>query len=117
MDIGWVERAAVLTWLPIHAMQRSVQTLDAIQHVGSALAQACDFFSLANVKASAEQLEGPWDVVVLSHGMATVQGFTPTPDGLDEKLTLQRPTPATRSAGKPRGLCSGALFITRLHVI
>lgn len=32
---------------------------------------------------------GPFDVVVLSQGMATLQGYTPTPaDGLDEKLQL-----------------------------
>ena len=51
-------------------------------------AQACDCFLLSNVRTAAEQLEGPWDVVVLSQGMATIQGFTPTAEGLDEKLAL-----------------------------
>ena len=36
-----------------------------------------------------QQPRRPFDVVVLSQGMATLQGYTPTPaDGLDEKLQL-----------------------------
>jgi NAD(P)-dependent dehydrogenase (short-subunit alcohol dehydrogenase family) len=52
----------------------------------------CDAFSIANIKSCVEQYkqkhEGPLDFLVLSQGMATLQGFTPTPEGLDQKLTL-----------------------------
>ena len=56
----------------------------------------CDCFSLAAVKSCSEKLlsEGPLsgdaalDYLVESQGMATLQGFTPTADGLDQKLTL-----------------------------
>eukprot|EP01051_Picozoa_sp_SAG22_P006604 SAG22_NODE_437_length_10501_cov_3.019804_9_plen_262_part_00 len=53
----------------------------------------CDAFSLANVISCAEEIRsssatGKLDFLVLSQGMATTQGFTPTPDGLDQKLTL-----------------------------
>jgi NAD(P)-dependent dehydrogenase (short-subunit alcohol dehydrogenase family) len=52
---------------------------------------ACDCFSLANVrKCSADILSknDSLSILVLTQGMATIQGFTPTSDGLDQKLSL-----------------------------
>jgi len=54
----------------------------------------CDAFSLAQVKACAEGVASDYaregiDALVLTQGMATIQGFTPTSEeGNDEKLTL-----------------------------
>lgn len=51
----------------------------------------CDCFSLGNVKKAAEEISSTntaIDALVLSQGMATIQGFTPTSEGNDEKLTL-----------------------------
>ena len=45
--------------------------------------KACDAFA-TRYKESAR----PLDLLVLTQGMATVQGFTPTAEGLDQKLTL-----------------------------
>ena len=54
---------------------------------------ACDAFRLAAVREAAAAVSAslggaPLDVLFLSQGMATVQGFTPTADGLDQKLAL-----------------------------
>ena len=52
---------------------------------------ACDAFSLQNVAEAAAAIRASRkvvDVLVLSQGMGTIQGFTPTVDGNDEKLTL-----------------------------
>eukprot|EP00929_Paragymnodinium_shiwhaense_P115739 TRINITY_DN84810_c0_g1_i1.p1 TRINITY_DN84810_c0_g1~~TRINITY_DN84810_c0_g1_i1.p1 ORF type:complete len:350 (-),score=41.80 TRINITY_DN84810_c0_g1_i1:13-1062(-) len=51
----------------------------------------CDSFSLKNVRQCAEEIAKAHptvDALVMTQGMATVQGFTPTVDGNDEKLTL-----------------------------
>ena len=55
----------------------------------------CDAFSLSQVKECAEGIvrdystNGGIDALVMTQGMATIQGFTPTIDeGNDEKLTL-----------------------------
>ena len=51
----------------------------------------CDAFSLKAVKRCAAEISAKHpklDALVLSQGMATLQGFTPTPDGNDEKLSL-----------------------------
>jgi NAD(P)-dependent dehydrogenase (short-subunit alcohol dehydrogenase family) len=54
--------------------------------------RACDAFSLKNVKEVAQEIvkdHPKIDALILSQGMATTQGFTPTADeGNDEKLTL-----------------------------
>lgn len=57
---------------------------------------SCDCFSLANVRQCAKKIEQESssesgqsiDYLVLSQGMATIQGFTPTDEGLDQKLQL-----------------------------
>jgi len=52
---------------------------------------ACDAYLLANVAAAATSLRpapAPLDVLVLTQGMATFQGFTPSTEGLDQKMTL-----------------------------
>ena len=51
----------------------------------------CDCFSLADVKSTAEKIKADTptlDILVCTQGMATLQGFTPTDEGLDQKLTL-----------------------------
>ena len=60
----------------------------------------CDAFHLAQVKKCAEEIvrdyvgvsgdggKGGIDALVMTQGMATVQSFTPTSEGNDEKLTL-----------------------------
>lgn len=51
----------------------------------------CDAFSLSEVKECASGISrdhGQVDALVMTQGMATIQGFTPTCEGNDEKLTL-----------------------------
>lgn len=52
----------------------------------------CNAFLLKEVAATAAAAQPaaapPLDLLVLSQGMATLQGFTPTAEGLDEKLSL-----------------------------
>jgi len=57
----------------------------------------CDCFSLDSVRGcvaaladsdGGDMLSEPLDYLVLTQGMATMQGFTPTADGLDQKLQL-----------------------------
>lgn len=46
-------------------------------------------FNLASVKQVADSIDGEnIDVLIMTQGMATLQGYTPTQDGLDEKLQL-----------------------------
>jgi len=48
-----------------------------------------DCFDLEDVKALAERTaKGPLDSLILTQGMATMQGHTPTKDGHDQKLQL-----------------------------
>ena len=52
---------------------------------------ACDCFSLKDVQRATKEILAEHDTIdalVLTQGMATTQGFTPTIDGNDEKLTL-----------------------------
>ena len=53
---------------------------------------ACDAFSLKSVQETAKKIQTKHsriDALVMTQGMATTQGFTPTPiEGNDEKLTL-----------------------------
>jgi len=52
---------------------------------------SCDAFSLKNVADTAKSIEekhGVVDVLLMSQGMGTIQGFTPTAEGNDQKLTL-----------------------------
>ncbi|KAL3906773.1 MAG: hypothetical protein SGARI_003847 [Bacillariaceae sp.] len=51
----------------------------------------CDAFSLADVKKVAQDIQAKHPVVdalVMTQGMATTQGYTPTTEGNDEKLTI-----------------------------
>ncbi len=51
----------------------------------------CDCFSLASVRKCSQAVLAKGDslsVLVLTQGMATIQGFTPTAEGLDQKLAL-----------------------------
>jgi hypothetical protein len=48
-----------------------------------------DCFDLADVKALADRVaKGPLDTLILTQGMATMQGHTPTKNGHDQKLQL-----------------------------
>ncbi|KAG7346444.1 short-chain dehydrogenase [Nitzschia inconspicua] len=52
---------------------------------------ACDAFSLDNVYKTAQEIQARHptvDALIMSQGMATTQGFTPTAEGNDQKLTL-----------------------------
>ena len=52
---------------------------------------ACDAFSLKDVYETGQKIRekhNKIDALVMSQGMATTQGFTPTKEGNDEKLTL-----------------------------
>jgi NAD(P)-dependent dehydrogenase (short-subunit alcohol dehydrogenase family) len=52
---------------------------------------ACDAFSLCDVQKTAQAIQAKHptiDALVMTQGMATTQGFTPTAEGNDEKLTL-----------------------------
>lgn len=52
---------------------------------------ACDAFSLADVNRVSQEIQAKHpiiDALVMTQGMATTQGFTPTLEGNDEKLTL-----------------------------
>mmetsp|Transcript_8077 Transcript_8077/g.14148 ORF Transcript_8077/g.14148 Transcript_8077/m.14148 type:complete len:332 (-) Transcript_8077:225-1220(-) len=55
----------------------------------------CNAFELAQVKTCAQDIVRDYsgenkgiDALVMTHGMATIQNFTPTSEGNDEKLTL-----------------------------
>jgi NAD(P)-dependent dehydrogenase (short-subunit alcohol dehydrogenase family) len=51
----------------------------------------CDAFSLRQVYETGQRIQAKHpnvDALVLTQGMATLQGFTPTPEGNDEKMTL-----------------------------
>ena len=51
----------------------------------------CDAFSLSSIKQTTEAIlekHPVIDVLVMTQGLATTQGFTPTPEGNDEKMTL-----------------------------
>lgn len=78
--------------------------------------RACDAFSLRGIKECADGIvkdHGSIDAVVLSQGMATTQGFTPTnEEGNDEKITLHfwsraamsnQLLPALRKSTMPNG--------------
>lgn len=52
---------------------------------------SCDAFSLKNIENCARDILSKRkviDVLVMSQGMATIQGYTPTSEGNDQKLTL-----------------------------
>jgi len=57
-------------------------------HFAASQIDAFDLKDVAREAAEVRQKHPVIDVLVLSQGMATVQGFTPTPDGNDQKLTL-----------------------------
>lgn len=53
--------------------------------------RSCDAFSLKSVKDCADDILNDHksiDALIMTQGMATIQGFTPTVDGNDEKLSL-----------------------------
>jgi len=51
--------------------------------------EAVDGFDLSTFRDLAERKKGEVDILVMTHGMATIQGYTPTEaDGIDQKLQL-----------------------------
>jgi NAD(P)-dependent dehydrogenase (short-subunit alcohol dehydrogenase family) len=49
---------------------------------------AVDAMDLSSVKELAEKSTGDCDLLVMTQGMATIQGYTPTDNGIDQKLQL-----------------------------
>jgi len=78
--------------------EKVVESMRAVSEDGTFSFVQCDCFSLRDVDRCSKEIlaalpssssEPPvLDYLVLSQGMATIQGFTPTEDGLDQKLTL-----------------------------
>jgi NAD(P)-dependent dehydrogenase (short-subunit alcohol dehydrogenase family) len=64
--------------------QAVIQKMEGVNHQFVSI----NAFDLASVKQVADSVGGNIDVLVMTHGMATLQGYTPTKDGLDEKLQL-----------------------------
>lgn len=73
---------------------RGASLLDEMQSVEGGVHSfvKCDAFDLKNIKSCAADIakkaETGVDVLVVSQGMGSIQTFTPTVDGNDEKLTL-----------------------------
>lgn len=89
--------------------------------------RACDAFSLVDVKNCAEGIvkdHSEIDALVMSQGMATVNSFTPTVDGNDEKITLHywsrmaftdRLLPSLRKSTMPGGACAMSILSGGVH--
>jgi NAD(P)-dependent dehydrogenase (short-subunit alcohol dehydrogenase family) len=87
----------------------------------------CDAFSLGAVKECAEGIvrdHKEIDALVTTQGMATVQSFTPTVDGNDEKITLHywsrmafadRLLPSLRTSTMPGGSCVMSILSGGVH--
>ncbi len=87
----------------------------------------CDAFSLRAVKECAEGIvrdHKEIDALVTTQGMATVQSFTPTVDGNDEKITLHywsrmafadRLLPSLRTSTMPGGSCVMSILSGGVH--
>jgi NAD(P)-dependent dehydrogenase (short-subunit alcohol dehydrogenase family) len=65
-----------------------VQQLSALSPQKSHSFQSIDAFDLKSVKDIADRNDKKIDFLVLTHGMATIQGYTPTVNGIDQKLQL-----------------------------
>lgn len=87
----------------------------------------CDAFSLGAVKECAEGIvrdHKQIDALVTTQGMATVQSFTPTVDGNDEKMTLHywsriafanQLLPSLRKSTMPGGSCVMSILSGGVH--
>ena len=89
----------------------------------------CDAFSLAQVKECASGIVRDYgssgvDTLVMTQGMATTQGFTPTSEGNDEKLTLHFWSraafaslllPALRTSSMPGGAVAMTVLSGGVH--
>ncbi len=87
----------------------------------------CDAFSLQNVKECAEAIvqdHESIDALVMSQGMATIQSYTETVDGNDEKMTLHywsrmafadRLLPSLRKSTMPGGPCVMSILSGGVH--
>lgn len=79
----------------VNSLIAAADSTTSTKHSDSAPAHefyACDAFSLKSVQETAQKIQARHpkiDALVMTQGMATTQGFTPTPgEGNDEKLTL-----------------------------
>lgn len=75
----------------VDALTEKSKSASASQQIPAHEFFACDAFSLADVHSTAQAIltkHPTVDALVMTQGMATTQGFTPTVDGNDEKLTL-----------------------------
>ncbi len=87
----------------------------------------CDAFSLGAVKECAEGIvkdHDSLDALVMTQGMATIQSFTETVDGNDEKITLHywsrmafadRLLPSLRKSSMPGGSCVMSVLSGGVH--
>jgi NAD(P)-dependent dehydrogenase (short-subunit alcohol dehydrogenase family) len=87
----------------------------------------CDAFSLGAVKECAEGIVKDHDCIdalVMTQGMATIQSFTETVDGNDEKITLHywsrmafadRLLPSLRKSSMPGGSCVLSILSGGIH--
>lgn len=64
-----------------------VQELGALSKKGHSF-QSINAFELESVKKIADANDKKIDLLVMTQGMATIQGYTPTVDGIDQKLQL-----------------------------
>jgi hypothetical protein len=66
-----------------------VKDLQSLNPEGNHSFEKVDCFDLSSVKSLVDKTkQDKLDYLVLSQGMATIQGFTPTTDGFDQKLSL-----------------------------
>ena len=79
-----------------HYYHQIVSELQALTPATTATATApthsfarVDGFDLESVKALAKAHAADLDYLVLTQGMATLQGYTPTKDGFDQKLQVR----------------------------
>ena len=89
--------------------------------------RSCDAFSLGDVKNCAEDIvkdHDRIDALVMTPGMATIQSFTETVDGNDEKITLHywsrmafadRLLPTLRNSSMPGGACVLSVLSGGVH--
>lgn len=114
--------------------ERGAAVVEAMKAKGGAAAEhefvPCDAFSLGEVSRCAKGVlakHDKVDVLVLTQGMATMQGFTPTVDGNDQKLTLHwwgraafiaELLPALRKGATPRvvSVLSGGVHAAYPHL-
>lgn len=72
------------------SVERGHQVVEQLSNVSSKKHsfEVMDAFDLTSVKKFASARTSPVDFLVMTQGMATIQGYTPTMDNIDQKLQL-----------------------------